>query len=73
MSDDAPLSEDEIEQIVQSALAEEEPDDRVPVMLLIHNGVVENDVPQFVPFRYMLPTDVLASLRGDLAKYEAVV
>ena len=75
MSDDPfdlpePRTEAEIEEIVQAALAEDE-EDRIPVMLLIHNGVVENGVPQFAPFRYMLPANVLMDLRGQLSSYEA--
>lgn len=65
-----PPSEEEIDQIVAAETAE--PEQIVPVILAIHNGVVEDDVPQFVSIRYMLPVSVLMEVRSKFGPYEAI-
>lgn len=65
-----PLSEAEIDAIVATEIATDE--DKVPVILSIHTGVVTDGVPQFASIRYMLPVSVLQSVRGTFAPYEAV-
>lgn len=52
-------------------LSDFDPDEeRVPVIVAVHNGVITNGQPMFVQHAYQVPVSVLGAIQATLADYE---
>lgn len=46
------------------------PEERVPVIVAVHNGVITNGQPMFVQHAYQVPISVLGAIQATLADYQ---